>query len=277
MRDKPRLIYPVDAALPELKVGQIRYGKRPPPLSQMLAEGRSLNRTALKAEFQAEIAAFVDAIDSIHALAAFHSWTFDGFAYAEPHEAHSILFVCFHKTLISLYAAHELTIDGLYGIARPHLRQAFEALMIAKFCATDPQSDVFDKWVDGQDLYFTNAILKKLAHPQTKEFAEVWRVLCQWSHASIYASQISLDLDTTREQAGLNFALIAVFTYFTSHLLKTHILTPSLKYYARRYGQGEKDKQISAKLKVALSTLKASLGSDSLALVRDYKSKWHLK
>lgn len=243
----------------------------------MLAEARELNRRVLTAEFRASNQAIVEAIDCLHALAAFHSWTFDGLAYASPHEAHNILFTCFHKTLLSLYAAHDLSVDGLYGVARPHLRQSFESLMIAKFCAIDPQSDVYDKWVDGHDLYFTNAILKKLLRPTATGFSEVWRVLCQWSHASIYANQITLDLDTTREQVSLNLALIAVFLNFTSHLLKTHILTPSLKYYARRYGEEAQDMQADVRLKAALHTLKESMGKDSRALVIDYKAKWQLK
>lgn len=276
-RDAPRVITLAGPGTKSPKPGSIRYGSKAPSFSKMLADAKALNRTELKTQHGPDSASIIQAIDSLHALAAFHAWTFNGWADAQPHEAHEVLFSCFHKTLLSLHAAHELTLDGLYGVARPHLRQAFESLMIAKFCATDPESDVFDKWIDGLDLYFTNAILKKLAHPPIDQFSDVWRLLCQWSHATVYANQVTLNTETTVEESGLNFALLAVLLSFTSHLLNTHILTPSIKYYARRYGRSGADRDVKAKLKEALSMLQESLGSDALALVRHFKATWRLK
>jgi hypothetical protein len=191
----------------------------------MLLEGKQLNRKELGEAYRAESTAIVSALDDLHAWAAFHSWTFNGWIDAVPHEAHDVLFACFHKALLSLHCTHELTLDGLYGLARPHLRHAFESLMIAKYCATDPSSDIYDRWVDGVDLYFTNGVLKKLAHPDTSEFSDLWQLLCQWSHATVFASQLSLDLQTTREQAALNLVFVGVLLHFSNHLLNTHILT----------------------------------------------------
>jgi hypothetical protein len=242
----------------------------------MLAEAKNLNRKELSDHYFALSKAVNDSLDALHALASFHSWTFDGWADADPHPAHPVLFSCFHKTLFSLHAAHELTMDGLYGVARPHLRQAFESLMIAKFCAIDPESDVFDKWIDGVDLYFTNAILRKLAQPLMEEFADAWRLLCQWSHATVYANQLTMDIDTTREQAGLNIAFVSVLINFAYHLLNTHVLTPSIKYYAKRYGRSD-DKAPRASLKSSMAVLRECLGPDSRSLVRDYKARWKLK
>jgi hypothetical protein len=149
--------------------------------------------------------------------------------------------------------------------------------MIAKLCATDPDSDVFDRWIDGVDLYFTNGVLKKLRHPDITEFSETWRLMSQWSHATVFASQLSLDLETTREEAGLNIAFIGVLLHCMQHLLNSHILTPSVKYYANRYGKRTQSNEAKARLKNSLSLFVARFGPGSRRLVRDFKSTWQLK
>jgi hypothetical protein len=243
----------------------------------MLEDARQLNRARLPELFPAQTAAVVHGLDSLHAVAAVHAWTLTSWHDAIPHPANHVLFSCFHKTLLSLHAAHNLTLDGLYGIARPHLRQAFESLMIAKLCATDPASEVFDKWIDGLDLYFTNGILKRIAHPDTSEFSETWRLLCNWSHATVFASQLSLDLETTREETGENLAFIGVLLNFQDHLLNRHILTPTVKYYADRYGDRAKLAESKALLKSALTALQLHLGTPSRRLVRDFRATWQLR
>lgn len=277
IRDQPRMIRIRDASQVPAKPGEILYGRNAPLLSKMLAEAKALNRSGLLDAFEAESNAVVAALDHLHALAAFHSWTFNSWADAIPHAAHAVLFPCFHKTLFSLHAAHELTLDGLYGVARPHLRHAFESLMIAKFCATDPDADLYDKWVDGIDLYLTNGLLKKLSYPETDEFATAWSLLCRWSHATVFANQLSLDLDTTREEADLNLALIGVLIHFSYHLLNSHILTPTIKYYSRRYGKKSTCAQSKADLKVALAILRERLGPGSRRLIKDFRATWRIK
>ena len=148
IRDQVRIVTPTDAAHKELKPGSIIYGSRAPHLSKMLEEAKALNRSELGKAFGNDYLAVVDALDALQSIAAFHSWTSEGWIDAVPHPAHQVLFSCFHKTLLSIHTANELTFDGLYGMARPHLRQAFESMVIAKFCAADPDSDIFDKWVD---------------------------------------------------------------------------------------------------------------------------------
>jgi hypothetical protein len=277
LRDKPRIIKLAYVRPPPPKPGAIQYGSSAPPLSEMLAEAKALNRAELSTLYGAESAAIVNSLDALHALAAFHSWTFEGWADASPHPAHAVLFACFHKSLLSLHAAHELTLDGLYGVARPHLRHAFESLMIAKFCATAPEADVYDKWVDGLDLYFTNGLLKKLAHPATDEFVQAWGLLCQWSHATVLANQLSLDLYTTREESDVNLALIGVFIHFAHHLLNTHLLTPTIKYYAKRYGEDSANAQTKERLKASLALLRSDLWPGSRRLIRDFKATWRMK
>lgn len=275
--DKPRLVSPTGSRPRKAPIGTIQYHSSAPPLSEMLLQAKELNRTELCRVYERESAAVTLSLNALHALASFHMWTIASWADARPHPANDVLFTCFHKTLLSLHAAHELTLDGLYGMGRPHLRQSFESLMIAKWCATSPESDVFDRWIDGVDLYFTNGVLKKLQHPDIAEFSATWRLMCQWSHATVFASQLSLDIETTRDEAGLNIAFIGVFLHFLQHLLSTHILTPTVKYYATRYGRSGRGTEAKAELKSSLAVLAQDFGPASRRLVRNFKAAWKLK
>lgn len=277
VRDELRCLIPIGHRSSPPPPGTIRYHSEAPSLSSMLCEAKELNRSDLPVQFPTLIESLIDCMDSLHSLAAVHAWTLTSWPDAVPHPANHVLFACFHKSLLNLHASHELTLDGLYGLARPHLRQAFESLMIAKLCATDPESDIFDKWIDGLDLYFTNGILKRITHPDTTQFSEAWQLLCQWSHATVFADQLSLDLETTRHEAAVNLAFIAVLFNFVEHLLNRHILTPTVKYYAKRYGSEARIMQAKSLLKASLSTMRSHLGSPSRRLVRDYRATWQLK
>jgi len=243
----------------------------------MLSEGKQLNRTKLQDHFQPQIAAVNEGLDALHALAAIHAWTLTSWHDAIPHEANHVLFACFHKTLLSLHVALELTLDGLYGLARPHLRHAFESMMIAKLCATDPSSDIFDKWIDGIDLYFTNGIIRRITHPDTSQFVESWGLLCRWSHATVYAAQFSMDLQTTTDESGVNLAFIGVLLNFEDHLLSRHILTPTVRYYAGRYGSKKRLADAKLGVRSSLAILREILGDPSRRLVRDFRATWVLK
>jgi hypothetical protein len=272
-----RALLSTDYRSPYPVPGAIEYHSRAPDFSTMLSDAKTLNREALGRLFLPESTAIVRGLDALHSLAGAHAWTHTFCANAGPHPADHVLFACFHKTLLSLHAAHELTLDGLYGVARPHLRQSFESSMIAKLCAVDPDSEVFDKWIDGLDVYFTNGVLRRIACPSTDQFSQSWDLLCRWSHATVYASQLSLDLKTTESGSRINFALIGVLLHFQSHLLTRHMLTPTAKYYALRYGNRERIIYSRQSLKAVLSTLYGSLGPASRRLVKDFKTKWRLK
>lgn len=277
VRDQPRLIEPTDYRAPAPPPGSIQYHSGAPDFSRILVEAKALNRKTLANLYAEETSAIARSLDALHSLAATHAWALTNWIDAVPHPANHVLFACFHKTLLSLHVAHELTLDGLYGMARPHLRQAFESLMIAKLCATDPESEVFDKWIDGLDLYFTNGVLRRIVSPDTSQFSESWRHLCQWSHATVFAAQLSLDLQTTEAESGVNLAFIGALLNFQDHLLNQHILTPTVKYYVKRYGDEERLVGAREQLKASLASLREILGAPSRRLVKDYRAKWLLK
>lgn len=276
-RDKPRVAQALDCEPGKPAPGSLLYHSGAPLLSAMLADAKGLNRAALTAEFAGPSTAVRDCLDAMHRFAAEHAWTFSSGAFSDLNAAHDILFACFHKTLLSLHVAHELTLDGMYGLARPHMRQAFESMMIAKYCSCDPESDIYDRWIDGVELYFSNGILKKLVSPTPAQFQESWTLLCKWSHATIFANQLSLDLETTRDQTGVNLAFIGVLLDFVDHVLCAHLITPSVRYYEKRYGDGLIAEQARLRTREALHTLREIRGPASRRLAKDFRARWRLK
>lgn len=277
VRDVPRQLTPTDHRAPPPPPGTIHYHSRASRLSEMLREGKHLNRAKFEEQFQGQIGALREGLDSLHAMAAVHAWTLTSWHDAIPHEANHVLISCFHKSLLNLHVALELTLDGLYGMARPHLRQAFESLMIAKLCATDPTSDIFDKWIDGLDLYFTNGIVRHIDTPDTSQFVETWGLLCRWSHATVYAAQLSMDLHTTTDESAVNLALVGVLLNFEDHILNRHILTPTVRYYAGRYGNKKKLAEAKEGVRSSLAIVREVLGPSSRRLVRDFRATWTLR
>lgn len=193
---------------------------------------------------------------------------------AEISRVHHVLFPCLHKSLISLYSAFDSTVHGLYGAARPQLRLAFESLMIAKYCSVNHGSDVFDRWVDGLEVYFANAILKKIKTPSTAEFKTFWRLLCATTHSSVHGAQPDLSLREVAHELDLNFDFIALLLQCSYHLLASHIITPSMRYYANQYSDDDGILASRQRLRGIFKEQSAKFGDGTRRLLRDYRSTW---
>lgn len=237
-RDEPRLLHPVDYTPGDkpkpLPPGTINYSQDGPLLSEIIESGRRHNGRLVLAHFADESTALVTAIDNLYFRATEHLPLMYTFLDVQVNEALAVLVPCFHHSLLSLHVSHSLTAEGLYGPAHAHLRHAFEALIIAKFCSVNPAADVYDRWVDGVELYFTNSVLKKVVRPSLYETRVLWRLLCEKSHATIWSGQPDLHLESRLADVRFNFAIIGVLIRWASHLYSSHILTPSASYYGRR-------------------------------------------
>ena len=59
----------------------------------------------------------------------------------------------FHKSLLLLFSAYELTMNGLYGTAaRTLFRSIYEWLLIAKYCSSGGSPSVLRLWQGGDDI-----------------------------------------------------------------------------------------------------------------------------
>lgn len=281
LRDEPRIIY-YSPELPPRKQkevvqtsGQLNYVVKGPSFSQTYENARRHNRKELTKLFQEESASIVETINDIYLIASGYLWVIYGDPCAQVSPVQKVLFPCFHQSLLGVYASHDLTMSGLWGLARPHLRHAFESLMIAKYCSVNPSSDVFDRWIDGVEIYFGNAVLKKLSHPDPVEFKVLWALLSDWSHSTIHAGQPYLELKGTDSEAGLNFGIIEVLLQCLYHLLVSHIVTPSVRYYGDQHRDDDNKVDVAKKrILLAFKHHRSLLGPRSLRLIRDYRATW---
>lgn len=257
--------------------GQFNYALKEPLFSETYENARRHNRSELTKLFQEESASIVETINDIYLVACRYLWVIYRHPYAQVSPVQDVLFPCFHKSLLGIYASHDLTMSGLWGLARPHLRHAFESLMIAKYCSVNPSSDVFDRWIDGVEIYFGNAVLKKFSHPDPVEFKMLWSLLSDWSHSTIRAGQPNLELKDTDNEAGLNFGITEALLQCLYHLLVSHIVTPSVRYYGDRYRGGDNVDAAKARIQLAFKHHRSLLGPGSLRLIRDYRATWRAK
>jgi hypothetical protein len=166
---------------------------------------------------------------------------------------------------------------GLYSIARPTLRMVFESLMISKFCSSNHESEIYDKWIDGKVVYFTNGVIKKIKKPGSEKFSEFWSLMSECTHSSIYTMQPDMCIEQVKEEIDLNFLLIHMLSECNYHLLNSHLFTPSLKYYQSRSRGAEKLQLWRKELITIYSALKKEYSKPAKQFVRDFKSTWEVE
>ena len=213
-------------------------------------------------------------------------WNAPGMAIKSHRELLPMLFISFHKNFFSFYSAYKLTTQGLFGPARPLMRNIFEALMISKFCYLSDNPTVLKKWDSGQIVYFSNSILKKIINPSPKPFYDFWGIICDQSHATKSAMQFTLELIEEDELSNVlgNFAVLAALLECNYHLLNSLLITPELynmaKYYISRYSFKENKFMIPELRKTAHKEFKKNRGylsSEAISLIWAYRRKWDIK
>ncbi|KMQ74074.1 hypothetical protein Msub_10245 [Marinobacter subterrani] len=279
-RDKPRTVYGVSPFAkkkgpPPPESGKLNYHLKGHRFSEIFEASVEENRRKITSEFHDEVSRAHEVADLIYELASQYMWLVRSPLAADISPVNDILMPCFHKTQIGVYSALTMTEKGLYGAARPLLRHAFESLMIAKFCSVNNDSEIFDKWVDGLDIYFTNGVLKKIKHPDNDEFKVFWSSLSNYSHSSIYAIQPDLSVDGASSEIDLNFVFIGMLQECKYHLLIRHFVTPSMRYYQARYKDRGRVCEIKERLKQLFTESRRSMAPGAKALIRDYRAAWY--
>jgi hypothetical protein len=278
-RDAPRVIQPVPwppVPRPVPRPGTLNYARDSAPFGRIVEHGRNHNRKYLRKEFGVEFRALRVALDDLYARATEHLPLLQTEPYLRPAESWRVVAPCFHLSLTSLYVAVSLTEDGLHGFAFAHIRHAFEALVIAKYCAVNPESDVFDRWVDGMDLYFSNSVLKKVKAPDPSEIRVLWKTLCEKSHATIWSGQEDLAIDARLPDIGFNLAVVGILVRWTSHLYSGHFVTPSMVYYGKRFRRTKRSELAAKRLRSFFVRQHRSLTVEGRKLVSEYVLKWQL-
>jgi hypothetical protein len=196
----------------------------------------------------------------------------------------NLLFSSFHKNIYSSYATLVLTSMALYGPSRPILRGIFESLMIAKFCHTSENPKVLQRWHEIETIYFTNSVLKKIVSPDPQPFTKLWNLLCETSHTTRTAGQISMNTEEDFDEAFYNLAILTTLLECNYHLLNSVLITPELsymvKFYTTRFAlkkkRGYKIPELRKSAHRQFAENRSFLGPESIRVITAYKRKWVL-
>lgn len=192
-------------------------------------------------------------------------------------EAEKPIISAIFKNEVALYSAFLLTEEGFHGAGSIHLRSVFEALMIAKFSSLVKVDPIIDRWISGETIYFSNAILKNIINPKTNELQALWRTLCRHSHATIYSYQIGTEFDENHEYIYGNFIMIIMLLSCNFHLINRHFVTPAMVRMGKLYYEDGEFKKKTENAKLAVKEANQSLSKKGRALVRKYSASWKLK
>jgi hypothetical protein len=198
-------------------------------------------------------------------------------------ELNSILYSSFHKNIVSMYSAIKLSELGLYGPARPLLRNIFEWLLLAKFSNVAQSDSVLKAWYNQKPIFLSNSVFKKINSPDTKPFEDMWSMLCEYTHASRSSIQGGIDSEDPEilEESIYNFLILNILLECNYHLLNTHMASDQLIYYSKFYceraGKPTKTWRVSEYRKECHSIFKENrsfLSKEAVKLIAAYKKKW---
>lgn len=259
------------------KRGILTYRNLDGPLTDTFWKSVESNSEKIQETHKDELWKIQRCLDIQYAIACEFFWIIEFEPYATISEVPHVLMPCFKNNLIALLSAMMTTIEGLYSFARPSLRLIYESLMVAKFCSINAETEIYDKWIDGEIIYFTNGVLKKISSPASGQFSIFWEAVSKSSHSSIYSMQPDNCIENVEEELNYNFLLMHMLSECNYHILNTHIFTSSLRYYQNRYANPKRLKELREEINKIYSDLRKSYNNDAKQFVRDYKSSWKIR
>jgi hypothetical protein len=259
------------------KLIEINYVRHGSPFVELVESIEKKNTRFIDDEHGLELAMIQSILNCMYAITSEFAWELINPQIAAHNKARTILFSTIHKNQIAIYTSLKLTRLGLYGPARSMLRHVFVALLTAKFCSVSDDASVFSKWKEGNTVFLSNGVLKKLQKPDTEPFKDFWGLLSEYSHATIYAQQVALNARSTEEDITLNFVFIRILIDCQYHLLSSHLITPSMKYYTLRYRRNKDPlPELRLNMKRLLQESRATLLEHPKSIIDNYRSKWVL-
>lgn len=239
----------------------------------------SSNNTQLNIALEKDILRITTSFNNLYQLMSNYINCFEITHINQISPVNKILFSAYHKSTVNLATSFYLTKHGLWGACRSLIRQVFEFLIIAKYSSIENEFKIFDLWIKGEQITVSKAVFNKLLHPLPDIFKEFWGLTSDYSHATIYSSQVSFELKSNVHEFRLNFVYIEMMLECQFHLLISHIVTPSINYYLKAYGEDRYNKIIELKklLNNNFQDSKINMEVNAKKLVKDYRSKWILK
>jgi hypothetical protein len=133
----------------------------------------------------------------------------------------------FHKGMLGLFSALELTLVNLYGSARPILRQVFEWAVLAKYYLVFSDTEILKKWADREPVSLGRDVLSKLPFGTRSKLTGFWHDLCRHTHASTAAQQMFVEPVDGDQGPQLNLGWIRMMAECLYHLLNSWMIPRS--------------------------------------------------
>ncbi|MBD2522827.1 hypothetical protein [Nostoc sp. FACHB-133] len=242
-----------------------------------LEKERQRNRILAQESFTERISVIKNCIDTQHEYIELFFGLLQHRHLTQHGDAEKPIFSAVIKNEIALYSSLILTLDGLHGSGLALLRSVYEALMIAKFASIRKSDNLISKWIAGETIYFSNAILKKIVTPELKELKILWGALCNVSHATIYSYQVFTRFEDIEQEVAGNLAILIMLLGCNFHLINKHYVTREMAYLAKEYHRegGEFQRRRDA-AKIAVQKATIFISSQAREVIRDYSRVWQL-
>lgn len=204
----------------------------------------------------------------------------DSDSYAETDEYTSMSMTAIYKNLISIYSALDLTRQGLYGSSRIIFRNVFEFLILSKAVAIKEDNLLLKRWESGEDVSLRKDIFRDLLSPNSDEIKEYWKLMCEFTHGTVYSQQVVLKYDDIVNELTFNIVCIKMLLDMNYHVLNTYVANRSIQYYTEfavdieergRFKKSKKD------IRNQINIMRKTLEKLPLKVVRDFCKKWVFK
>lgn len=185
------------------------------------------------------------------------------------------------KNMYALYSACDLTTKGLVGSARVIMRNIYEFLIIAKYASLSNNKSFISKWKNGDDISIQREIFQKVIHPNSDEMKTFWKLMCQYTHSTVYSQQIDINCKNYIRDVELNFIYLRMLLEMNYHVLNTYFINQSIAYYAKTYeknfGDNKGFKSYKDELKQRFKNSRAKMEKEPRKVLFDFKLKWQFK
>ena len=100
--------------------------------------------------------------------------------------------------------------------------------------------------------------------------------MSSYSHATIYAQQVGLNTASAPNEVPLNFVYLKTLLDCQYHLITSHLVTPSMRYYERLHADEGDVSRLKQKMKALLVESRQGLLKRPREVIRNYRATWEL-
>lgn len=258
-----------------------RYDPRGPVFTKKVQAAQGRIQKLVDAHFSADIRRIHSILNSLYRRQGCYMWLNNLALCLDCRQpTYRLALTAFHKGLIALASAMRLVGSGLTGGSYSQIRYAFEAVVTAKYCGHFGDDPLASGWLEGKDLYFTNAVLKKIPEKFGLTLRQYWDEVSKVSHFTISSGQLVLSTEVGPDVHGPTFesSLVHIekLLHLYAHLQRRYLVTASVRYYTSRYNKGlaRIDRSEHEKLRKILSESSQRLVHEDRQFIRCFAAAW---